>query len=134
MPRPKKQSLTPSVTASPSPSAKRPRLTSNDSQSTLTPIAKTEPASAQTTNVDSAVQFKVEPFDQNQSVLTDDDGGENMDDMLDDSTVDGAEDYSMMEGEEPQAGTSTDGTGEGQGRFFIKLCKPLRHAAAWVTQ
>ncbi|XP_019761308.1 modifier of mdg4 isoform X6 [Dendroctonus ponderosae] len=115
MSRPKKQPLTPSVTTSPNQSAKRARLTSNDSQSSLTPITKTEPASAQTANTDSAVQFKVEPYDQNQSVLTDDDGGENMDDMLDDSTVDGAEDYSMMEGEEPQAGTSTDGTGEGQG-------------------
>ncbi|KAH1028202.1 hypothetical protein HUJ05_001577 [Dendroctonus ponderosae] len=114
MSRPKKQPLTPSVTTSPNQSAKRARLTSNDSQSSLTPITKTEPASAQTANTDSAVQFKVEPYDQNQSVLTDDDGGENMDDMLDDSTVDGAEDYSMMEGEEPQAGTSTDGTGEGQ--------------------
>ncbi|XP_048516591.1 modifier of mdg4 isoform X2 [Dendroctonus ponderosae] len=121
MSRPKKQPLTPSVTTSPNQSAKRARLTSNDSQSSLTPITKTEPASAQTANTDSAVQFKVEPYDQNQSVLTDDDGGENMDDMLDDSTVDGAEDYSMMEGEEPQAGTSTDGTGEGQGTIYFHM-------------
>ncbi|XP_019761307.1 modifier of mdg4 isoform X5 [Dendroctonus ponderosae] len=136
MSRPKKQPLTPSVTTSPNQSAKRARLTSNDSQSSLTPITKTEPASAQTANTDSAVQFKVEPYDQNQSVLTDDDGGENMDDMLDDSTVDGAEDYSMMEGEEPQAGTSTDGTGEGQEwvTIYVENPKPGKHPKLIVDE
>ncbi|XP_066139028.1 protein tramtrack, beta isoform-like isoform X10 [Euwallacea fornicatus] len=111
-PRPKKQLPTPVVTTTPA--VKRPRLSasSNDSQSAPIAIAKTEPSS---TGVDSSsVQFKVEPYDLNQSVTIPDDGDDNFDENLDDNTVDDTEDYSMMEGEEPQAGTSTDGTGEGQ--------------------
>lgn len=116
VPRPKKQLPAPVVTTTPS--VKRPRLSasSNDSQSAPMPIAKSEPTSTPISNVDSgAVQFKVEPYDQNQSVTIPDDGDDNFgDDTLDDNTVDDTEDYAMMEGEEPQAGTSTDGTGEGQ--------------------
>ncbi|XP_066256700.1 uncharacterized protein [Euwallacea similis] len=111
-PRPKKQLPAPVVTTTPA--VKRPRLSasSNDSQSAPIAIAKTEPSS---TGVDSSsVQFKVEPYDLNQSVTIPDDGDDNFDENLDDNTVDDTEDYSMMEGEEPQAGTSTDGTGEGQ--------------------
>lgn len=127
-PRPKKQLPAPVVTTTPA--TKRPRLSvsSNDSQSTPAPITKTEPISTAATNVDSApVQFKVEPYDQNQAVTIPDDGDETFgDDTLDDNTVDDTEDYSMMEGEEPQAGTSTDGTGEGQGRCIflspVNLC------------
>lgn len=115
-PRPKKVLPSPVVTTTPAP--KRPRLSvsSNDSQSTPAPITKTEPISTPASNVDTAaVQFKVEPYDQNQAVTIPDDGDDNFgDDTLDDNTVDDTEDYSMMEGEEPQAGTSTDGTGEGQ--------------------
>ncbi|XP_066139033.1 protein tramtrack, beta isoform-like isoform X15 [Euwallacea fornicatus] len=116
-PRPKKQLPTPVVTTTPA--VKRPRLSasSNDSQSAPIAIAKTEPSS---TGVDSSsVQFKVEPYDLNQSVTIPDDGDDNFDENLDDNTVDDTEDYSMMEGEEPQAGTSTDGTGEGQDHITI---------------
>lgn len=68
------------------------------------------------------VQFKMEPYETHS--LIDETGDETFgDDTLDDNTVDDTEDYSMMEGgvgeEEPQAGTSTDGAGEGQGRWFL---------------
>lgn len=64
----------------------------------------------------------MEPYETHS--LIDETGDENFgDDTLDDNTVDDTEDYSMMEGgvgeEEPQAGTSTDGAGEGQGRWFL---------------
>ncbi|XP_066256708.1 protein tramtrack, beta isoform-like isoform X16 [Euwallacea similis] len=127
-PRPKKQLPAPVVTTTPA--VKRPRLSasSNDSQSAPIAIAKTEPSS---TGVDSSsVQFKVEPYDLNQSVTIPDDGDDNFDENLDDNTVDDTEDYSMMEGEEPQAGTSTDGTGEGQETIttiLIENPKPGRY-------
>ncbi|XP_066256699.1 protein tramtrack, beta isoform-like isoform X8 [Euwallacea similis] len=120
-PRPKKQLPAPVVTTTPA--VKRPRLSasSNDSQSAPIAIAKTEPSS---TGVDSSsVQFKVEPYDLNQSVTIPDDGDDNFDENLDDNTVDDTEDYSMMEGEEPQAGTSTDGTGEGQESILTEIKK-----------
>ncbi|KAJ8957467.1 hypothetical protein NQ314_006544 [Rhamnusium bicolor] len=90
-PRPKKQP----APVTQSPSVKRPRLSVSSSDSQPLP-----PAS-----------------------LIDETGDENFgDDALDDTNVDDTEDYSMMEGgvgeEEPQAGTSTDGAGEGQGRWF----------------
>lgn len=67
----------------------------------------------------------MEPYDQTHSLI-DETGDETFgDDTLDDNTVDDTEDYSMMEGgvgeEEPQAGTSTDGAGEGQGRWFLLI-------------
>jgi hypothetical protein len=69
----------------------------------------------------------MEPYDQSQSTVTipDDNPDETFtDDPLDESNADdGNEDYSMMEGgdEEPQAGTSADGTaGEGQEHFKIQ--------------
>ncbi|XP_066139031.1 uncharacterized protein [Euwallacea fornicatus] len=128
-PRPKKQLPTPVVTTTPA--VKRPRLSasSNDSQSAPIAIAKTEPSS---TGVDSSsVQFKVEPYDLNQSVTIPDDGDDNFDENLDDNTVDDTEDYSMMEGEEPQAGTSTDGTGEGQDKTSIVIPKGRRYQAEY---
>lgn len=115
VPRPKKQAPAPIVTTT---ASKRPRLSvsSNDSQSAPAPVTKTEPISLPSTD-SQPVQFKMEPYDQNQSVtIPDDTGDDNFgDDTLDDTAVDDTEDYSMMEGEEPQAGTSTDGAGEGQG-------------------
>ncbi|XP_030751821.1 protein tramtrack, beta isoform-like isoform X1 [Sitophilus oryzae] len=114
VPRPKKQAPAPIVTTT---ASKRPRLSvsSNDSQSAPAPVTKTEPISLPSTD-SQPVQFKMEPYDQNQSVtIPDDTGDDNFgDDTLDDTAVDDTEDYSMMEGEEPQAGTSTDGAGEGQ--------------------
>ncbi|XP_023014985.1 uncharacterized protein isoform X42 [Leptinotarsa decemlineata] len=123
VPRPKKQQPAPL----PTPSVKRPRLSvSSDSQPLPPTITKTEPvASVQQVGLtpEPAIQFKMEPYDQNQSLL-DETGDDNFgDDALDDTAGDDNEDYSMMESgvgdEEPQAGTSTDGAGEGQG--FISI-------------
>ncbi|XP_076252174.1 uncharacterized protein LOC143191191 isoform X48 [Rhynchophorus ferrugineus] len=123
--RPKKPLPNPIVTTT---STKRPRLSvsSNDSQSAAPPsqpLTKTEPGTTLSDNSSQPVQFKMEPYDQNQSVtIPDDTGDENFgDDTLEDTAVDDTEDYSMMEGEEPQAGTSTDGAAEGQEeiQYFI---------------
>ncbi|XP_076252150.1 uncharacterized protein LOC143191191 isoform X24 [Rhynchophorus ferrugineus] len=123
--RPKKPLPNPIVTTT---STKRPRLSvsSNDSQSAAPPsqpLTKTEPGTTLSDNSSQPVQFKMEPYDQNQSVtIPDDTGDENFgDDTLEDTAVDDTEDYSMMEGEEPQAGTSTDGAAEGQGAVYF--CK-----------
>nr|XP_023014956.1 modifier of mdg4-like isoform X15 [Leptinotarsa decemlineata] len=125
VPRPKKQQPAPL----PTPSVKRPRLSvSSDSQPLPPTITKTEPvASVQQVGLtpEPAIQFKMEPYDQNQSLL-DETGDDNFgDDALDDTAGDDNEDYSMMESgvgdEEPQAGTSTDGAGEGQGRLYFKV-------------
>ncbi|XP_060525326.1 modifier of mdg4-like isoform X11 [Cylas formicarius] len=112
VPRPKKQPPTPVVSSTPAP--KRQRL--SDSQPTPSAVVtKTEPVNSSSAETP-PVQFKVEPYDQNQTLTIPDDDGDNFgDDTLDDNTADDTEDYSMMEGEEPQAGTSTDGAGEGQG-------------------
>ncbi|XP_023014972.1 uncharacterized protein isoform X29 [Leptinotarsa decemlineata] len=129
VPRPKKQQPAPL----PTPSVKRPRLSvSSDSQPLPPTITKTEPvASVQQVGLtpEPAIQFKMEPYDQNQSLL-DETGDDNFgDDALDDTAGDDNEDYSMMESgvgdEEPQAGTSTDGAGEGQG--FIYFGKALKY-------
>ncbi|XP_023014946.1 uncharacterized protein isoform X7 [Leptinotarsa decemlineata] len=123
VPRPKKQQPAPL----PTPSVKRPRLSvSSDSQPLPPTITKTEPvASVQQVGLtpEPAIQFKMEPYDQNQSLL-DETGDDNFgDDALDDTAGDDNEDYSMMESgvgdEEPQAGTSTDGAGEGQDIIYI---------------
>ncbi|KAL1488413.1 hypothetical protein ABEB36_014887 [Hypothenemus hampei] len=114
--RPKKQLPAPVVTTTTA--AKRPRLSasSNDSQSVSGQVTKAEPLPASANSENSAVQFKVEPYELNQAVTITDDGDDTFgEDPLDESAVDDTEDYSMMEGEEPQAGTSTDGTSEGQG-------------------
>ncbi|XP_074038158.1 uncharacterized protein isoform X10 [Leptinotarsa decemlineata] len=125
VPRPKKQQPAPL----PTPSVKRPRLSvSSDSQPLPPTITKTEPvASVQQVGLtpEPAIQFKMEPYDQNQSLL-DETGDDNFgDDALDDTAGDDNEDYSMMESgvgdEEPQAGTSTDGAGEGQDRLYYDL-------------
>ncbi|XP_023014981.1 uncharacterized protein isoform X38 [Leptinotarsa decemlineata] len=129
VPRPKKQQPAPL----PTPSVKRPRLSvSSDSQPLPPTITKTEPvASVQQVGLtpEPAIQFKMEPYDQNQSLL-DETGDDNFgDDALDDTAGDDNEDYSMMESgvgdEEPQAGTSTDGAGEGQG--VIHIIPGLKH-------
>ncbi|XP_076252173.1 uncharacterized protein LOC143191191 isoform X47 [Rhynchophorus ferrugineus] len=129
--RPKKPLPNPIVTTT---STKRPRLSvsSNDSQSAAPPsqpLTKTEPGTTLSDNSSQPVQFKMEPYDQNQSVtIPDDTGDENFgDDTLEDTAVDDTEDYSMMEGEEPQAGTSTDGAAEGQDtvHFLLKRKLPM---------
>ncbi|XP_018573626.1 protein tramtrack, beta isoform isoform X43 [Anoplophora glabripennis] len=124
MPRPKKQQ--PATVTTQSTPVKRPRLSvsSTDSQPLPPAVAKSEPvASVPSGGSSEPVQFKMEPYDQTQSLI-DETGDENFgDDNLDDANVDDTEDYSMMEGgtgeEEPQAGTSTDGAGEGQGVIYI---------------
>ncbi|XP_018573613.1 protein tramtrack, beta isoform isoform X32 [Anoplophora glabripennis] len=124
MPRPKKQQ--PATVTTQSTPVKRPRLSvsSTDSQPLPPAVAKSEPvASVPSGGSSEPVQFKMEPYDQTQSLI-DETGDENFgDDNLDDANVDDTEDYSMMEGgtgeEEPQAGTSTDGAGEGQGTVYF---------------
>ncbi|XP_018573602.1 protein tramtrack, beta isoform isoform X22 [Anoplophora glabripennis] len=128
MPRPKKQQ--PATVTTQSTPVKRPRLSvsSTDSQPLPPAVAKSEPvASVPSGGSSEPVQFKMEPYDQTQSLI-DETGDENFgDDNLDDANVDDTEDYSMMEGgtgeEEPQAGTSTDGAGEGQGIIYIDVSK-----------
>ncbi|XP_044262664.1 protein tramtrack, beta isoform-like isoform X30 [Tribolium madens] len=116
--RPKK------VHSTSTPPAKRPRLAPESSTSSA--LTKTEPSVSSTPTNDQLIQFKMEPYDQSQSSITVPDDGVDetfADDPLDDTTADeGNEDYSMMEGgdDEPQAGTSTDGTaGEGQGIVYV---------------
>ncbi|XP_056644054.1 modifier of mdg4-like isoform X37 [Diorhabda sublineata] len=134
--RPKKQQLS-SAPPTSSPSVKRQRLSSNDAQSIPQTITKVEPVapSHQSINVSTpepaAVHFKMEPYDQSQNLL-DETGDENFgDDTLDENVGDDTEDYSMMETgtggpeEEPQAGTSTDGAGEGQG--IVYFCPGRKH-------
>ncbi|XP_056643919.1 modifier of mdg4-like isoform X20 [Diorhabda carinulata] len=129
--RPKKQQLS-SAPPTSSPSVKRQRLSSNDAQSIPQTITKVEPVapSHQSINVSTpepaAVHFKMEPYDQSQNLL-DETGDENFgDDTLDENVGDDTEDYSMMETgtggpeEEPQAGTSTDGAGEGQAIIYFE--------------
>ncbi|XP_018573598.1 protein tramtrack, beta isoform isoform X18 [Anoplophora glabripennis] len=126
MPRPKKQQ--PATVTTQSTPVKRPRLSvsSTDSQPLPPAVAKSEPvASVPSGGSSEPVQFKMEPYDQTQSLI-DETGDENFgDDNLDDANVDDTEDYSMMEGgtgeEEPQAGTSTDGAGEGQGTIYFDV-------------
>ncbi|XP_018573599.1 protein tramtrack, beta isoform isoform X19 [Anoplophora glabripennis] len=128
MPRPKKQQ--PATVTTQSTPVKRPRLSvsSTDSQPLPPAVAKSEPvASVPSGGSSEPVQFKMEPYDQTQSLI-DETGDENFgDDNLDDANVDDTEDYSMMEGgtgeEEPQAGTSTDGAGEGQGIVYFTAGK-----------
>lgn len=102
----------------PTPSPKRARLSSDNSQ-LMTPVTKTEQLAPISTS-NEVVQFKMEPYDQNQSISIDETPDETFgdDSTLDEANVDDTEDYSMMEGgeEEPQAGTSAEGAGEGQGR------------------
>ncbi|XP_044262652.1 protein tramtrack, beta isoform-like isoform X19 [Tribolium madens] len=118
--RPKK------VHSTSTPPAKRPRLAPESSTSSA--LTKTEPSVSSTPTNDQLIQFKMEPYDQSQSSITVPDDGVDetfADDPLDDTTADeGNEDYSMMEGgdDEPQAGTSTDGTaGEGQGTIYFDV-------------
>ncbi|XP_018573621.1 protein tramtrack, beta isoform isoform X39 [Anoplophora glabripennis] len=130
MPRPKKQQ--PATVTTQSTPVKRPRLSvsSTDSQPLPPAVAKSEPvASVPSGGSSEPVQFKMEPYDQTQSLI-DETGDENFgDDNLDDANVDDTEDYSMMEGgtgeEEPQAGTSTDGAGEGQDLIYV--CPGRKH-------
>ncbi|XP_049821077.1 modifier of mdg4 isoform X5 [Aethina tumida] len=116
----------------PTPSPKRARLSSDNSQ-LMTPVTKTEQLAPISTS-NEVVQFKMEPYDQNQSISIDETPDETFgdDNTLDEANVDDTEDYSMMEGgeEEPQAGTSAEGAGEGQdfgdSKYQIKVWKPRK--------
>ncbi|XP_044756268.1 modifier of mdg4-like isoform X32 [Coccinella septempunctata] len=114
VPRPKK--IAPQAVAPPP--AKRQR--SSTSSSEMAPssiVTKTEPVTNAPTEF---VQFKMEPYDQSQTISIQDDD-EQFGEGLEENVGDETEDYSMMEGneEEPQAGTSTEGTGEGQGTIIF---------------
>ncbi|XP_044756255.1 modifier of mdg4-like isoform X20 [Coccinella septempunctata] len=116
VPRPKK--IAPQAVAPPP--AKRQR--SSTSSSEMAPssiVTKTEPVTNAPTEF---VQFKMEPYDQSQTISIQDDD-EQFGEGLEENVGDETEDYSMMEGneEEPQAGTSTEGTGEGQGTIYFAV-------------
>ncbi|XP_044756242.1 modifier of mdg4-like isoform X8 [Coccinella septempunctata] len=118
VPRPKK--IAPQAVAPPP--AKRQR--SSTSSSEMAPssiVTKTEPVTNAPTEF---VQFKMEPYDQSQTISIQDDD-EQFGEGLEENVGDETEDYSMMEGneEEPQAGTSTEGTGEGQGIIYFIIGK-----------
>ncbi|XP_044756238.1 modifier of mdg4-like isoform X4 [Coccinella septempunctata] len=118
VPRPKK--IAPQAVAPPP--AKRQR--SSTSSSEMAPssiVTKTEPVTNAPTEF---VQFKMEPYDQSQTISIQDDD-EQFGEGLEENVGDETEDYSMMEGneEEPQAGTSTEGTGEGQAKIYFDLAQ-----------
>lgn len=107
----------------PSPSAKRVKTASESVKHIKTdPLSTSTPPSQQQEHL---VQFKMEKMDAYESGGEHSSIVENVDNMHNESTfeenleethADETEDYSIMEGEEePQAGTSTDGLGDGQG-------------------
>ncbi|XP_019880615.1 modifier of mdg4 isoform X44 [Aethina tumida] len=126
----------------PTPSPKRARLSSDNSQ-LMTPVTKTEQLAPISTS-NEVVQFKMEPYDQNQSISIDETPDETFgdDNTLDEANVDDTEDYSMMEGgeEEPQAGTSAEGAGEGQDKPWFgstrrgKQCMVLKNHVFYLNQ
>ncbi|XP_045468614.1 protein tramtrack, beta isoform-like isoform X43 [Harmonia axyridis] len=115
VPRPKK--LPPSQAVVQPPAKRQRTSTSSSEMAPSNVVTKTEPI---TNPPNEFVQFKMEPYDQSQTISIQDDD-EQFGEGLEETVGDDTEDYSMMEGneEEPQAGTSTEGTGEGQGRIFI---------------
>ncbi|XP_045468588.1 protein tramtrack, beta isoform-like isoform X18 [Harmonia axyridis] len=110
VPRPKK--LPPSQAVVQPPAKRQRTSTSSSEMAPSNVVTKTEPI---TNPPNEFVQFKMEPYDQSQTISIQDDD-EQFGEGLEETVGDDTEDYSMMEGneEEPQAGTSTEGTGEGQ--------------------
>ncbi|XP_045468598.1 modifier of mdg4-like isoform X28 [Harmonia axyridis] len=115
VPRPKK--LPPSQAVVQPPAKRQRTSTSSSEMAPSNVVTKTEPI---TNPPNEFVQFKMEPYDQSQTISIQDDD-EQFGEGLEETVGDDTEDYSMMEGneEEPQAGTSTEGTGEGQGYVYI---------------
>ncbi|XP_045468585.1 protein tramtrack, beta isoform-like isoform X16 [Harmonia axyridis] len=115
VPRPKK--LPPSQAVVQPPAKRQRTSTSSSEMAPSNVVTKTEPI---TNPPNEFVQFKMEPYDQSQTISIQDDD-EQFGEGLEETVGDDTEDYSMMEGneEEPQAGTSTEGTGEGQGVIYF---------------
>ncbi|XP_072393840.1 uncharacterized protein [Diabrotica undecimpunctata] len=132
LPRPKKQQPPPAPISSPSVKRQRLSASTSDTQPLPPPVTKVEPIAPPqpvpiATPESSPLHFKTEPYEQSVSLLDEPGDDTFNEDTLDETVGDDNEDYSMMEsgsGEEPQAGTSTDGAGEGQGVVhFIKSNK-----------
>ncbi|XP_045468617.1 modifier of mdg4-like isoform X46 [Harmonia axyridis] len=123
VPRPKK--LPPSQAVVQPPAKRQRTSTSSSEMAPSNVVTKTEPI---TNPPNEFVQFKMEPYDQSQTISIQDDD-EQFGEGLEETVGDDTEDYSMMEGneEEPQAGTSTEGTGEGQEpSYFIRTPRGLQ--------
>ncbi|XP_072393820.1 uncharacterized protein [Diabrotica undecimpunctata] len=129
LPRPKKQQPPPAPISSPSVKRQRLSASTSDTQPLPPPVTKVEPIAPPqpvpiATPESSPLHFKTEPYEQSVSLLDEPGDDTFNEDTLDETVGDDNEDYSMMEsgsGEEPQAGTSTDGAGEGQGIvYFVK--------------
>ncbi|XP_072393808.1 uncharacterized protein [Diabrotica undecimpunctata] len=122
LPRPKKQQPPPAPISSPSVKRQRLSASTSDTQPLPPPVTKVEPIAPPqpvpiATPESSPLHFKTEPYEQSVSLLDEPGDDTFNEDTLDETVGDDNEDYSMMEsgsGEEPQAGTSTDGAGEGQ--------------------
>ncbi|XP_028153165.1 protein tramtrack, beta isoform isoform X9 [Diabrotica virgifera virgifera] len=122
VPRPKKQQPPPAPMSSPSVKRQRLSASTSDTQPLPPPVTKVEPIAPPqpvpiSTPESSPLHFKTEPYEQSVSLLDETGDDTFNEDTLDETVGDDNEDYSMMEsgsGEEPQAGTSTDGAGEGQ--------------------
>ncbi|XP_045468602.1 protein tramtrack, beta isoform-like isoform X32 [Harmonia axyridis] len=117
VPRPKK--LPPSQAVVQPPAKRQRTSTSSSEMAPSNVVTKTEPI---TNPPNEFVQFKMEPYDQSQTISIQDDD-EQFGEGLEETVGDDTEDYSMMEGneEEPQAGTSTEGTGEGQDTIYFDM-------------
>ncbi|XP_072393845.1 uncharacterized protein [Diabrotica undecimpunctata] len=127
LPRPKKQQPPPAPISSPSVKRQRLSASTSDTQPLPPPVTKVEPIAPPqpvpiATPESSPLHFKTEPYEQSVSLLDEPGDDTFNEDTLDETVGDDNEDYSMMEsgsGEEPQAGTSTDGAGEGQGLIYF---------------
>ncbi|XP_072393822.1 uncharacterized protein [Diabrotica undecimpunctata] len=128
LPRPKKQQPPPAPISSPSVKRQRLSASTSDTQPLPPPVTKVEPIAPPqpvpiATPESSPLHFKTEPYEQSVSLLDEPGDDTFNEDTLDETVGDDNEDYSMMEsgsGEEPQAGTSTDGAGEGQGKMYFQ--------------
>ncbi|XP_072393823.1 uncharacterized protein [Diabrotica undecimpunctata] len=127
LPRPKKQQPPPAPISSPSVKRQRLSASTSDTQPLPPPVTKVEPIAPPqpvpiATPESSPLHFKTEPYEQSVSLLDEPGDDTFNEDTLDETVGDDNEDYSMMEsgsGEEPQAGTSTDGAGEGQDVIYF---------------
>ncbi|XP_072393842.1 uncharacterized protein [Diabrotica undecimpunctata] len=128
LPRPKKQQPPPAPISSPSVKRQRLSASTSDTQPLPPPVTKVEPIAPPqpvpiATPESSPLHFKTEPYEQSVSLLDEPGDDTFNEDTLDETVGDDNEDYSMMEsgsGEEPQAGTSTDGAGEGQAIYVSR--------------
>lgn len=122
VPRPKKQPHTPS---GPSPhQAKRQKVAVE--KPSIPPMKTDTSAALESVHVPTTqeiLQFKVEPYESGEQPVQVKEGmDESQVTEQFDESVDDGEDYSMIEGEdEPQAGTSTEGVGDGQGMLQLLL-------------